>query len=77
MEQNDFSQLLSRFPQIYYQNNFYLSWSDFVEITGIPSTNLYKIIKLIPDKPTIQIRNRIFYRVDFVFRYHNWLKTKK
>ena len=76
MEQNDFSTLLAQFPQMYYQANFYLSWGDFVNLTGIPSTNLHKIISQIPDKPTITIKNRIYYRVDFIFRYHNWLKTK-
>ena len=77
MEQNQNGQLILPFPQLYFEGAYYLSYQDFIELSGLPKTSLYRIIKVIPDVPKINVKNRLFFRVDFCLRYHRWAKEKK
>lgn len=77
MEQNEQGQFIIEFPQLYYQGNFYLSYQDFVALSGMPKSNLARLIKDIENKPVITIKNRKFFRVDFCIKFHRWEKPRE
>lgn len=77
MDVNEQGQYLIEFPQLYYQGNFYLSWPDFVELSGMPKSSLFRIIKEMENKPVINIKNRLYYRTDFCIRFHRWKPNNK
>lgn len=77
MEQNEQGQFILEFPQVYYQGNFYLAWPDFVALSGMPKSNLFRLIKDIENKPVITIKNRLYFRTDFCIRFHRWEKPRE
>jgi hypothetical protein len=59
------------YPQLFAQGEFYLDWSSFVELSGLPSTNLYRVIKSLNNVPTFKYKNRTYYKTTFCFSLWN------
>ena len=57
------------YPQLFHEGEYYLDWTSFVEVSGLPSTNLYRIIKVLPDVPTIKYKNRTYYLTKWCFGF--------
>ncbi len=76
MNANQYGRIECSFPQLYYQGEFYLDWSSFVELTGQKSTNLFRIIKSLNNVPTFKYKNRLFYEVKFCYGFWNHIDQK-
>lgn len=69
MERNEFNHIQCRLPQLFYNGNYYLDYSSFVEVSGLNSTSLFRTLKAIPDVPKIRYKNRSYFLTEFVFTF--------
>jgi hypothetical protein len=67
MNQNNLIQCT--YPQLYADGEFYLDWSSFVELSGLPSTNLYRIIKTLNNVPIFRYKNRSYYKTTWCYSF--------
>lgn len=73
MNVNQYGRIECNYPQLYYQGEFYLDWSSFVELTGQPSTNLFRLIKSLNNVPTFKYKNRVFYEIKFCLGFFKYV----
>ncbi len=66
---NENNHIQCTYHQLYFQGEFYLDWTALVEVSGQPSTNLYRIIKSLNDVPKITYKNRCYYLTSWCMRF--------
>jgi hypothetical protein len=71
VEQNEFGQITISCPQIFYNGEWFIDWRSFVELSGLPSTNLHRIIKQLPnvDENIFIYRNRKLYKTVWAYQF--------
>lgn len=71
MERNEFNQIRCTHPQLFADNEYWLDWSAFCEISGLASTCLYRTLKALPDTENYKYKykNRWYWKTTFVFSF--------
>lgn len=68
------------YPVLIVSGKQYLAYSDFIDLSGVPKTSLYKMLCAMPmeviSDVKITIKNRAYFRLDFCLRYHRWRPAK-
>jgi hypothetical protein len=76
MEPDQNGRIILNYPILIIEGQQYLSYPDFIDLSGLPKTSLSRVISLLPDVPKIYVKNRAYFRLDFCLRYHRWAKGK-
>lgn len=69
-------QFILNYPILIVEGKQYLAYQDFIDLSGLPKTTLFRIIKSTPDVPRIYVKNRSYFLLEYCLRYHRWAKGK-
>ena len=69
LTKNQNGEIICTYPQLYALGEMWLDWSSFVELSGLPSTNLYRLLKTLENVPKYNYKNRTYYKTEFCFGF--------
>lgn len=80
MQPDQNGQLILNYPILIVSNKQYLAYQDFIDLSGLPKTSLFRLLSAMPseviNEVKIQVKNRSYFRLDFCLRYHHWKPAK-
>jgi hypothetical protein len=72
--------IILNYPILVVSNKQYLSYPDFIHLSGLKKTSLFKLLSAMPadviSDVKIMQKNRAYYRLDFCLRFHHWKPSK-
>lgn len=80
LQQDQNGQIIIDYPILLFNNTKYLSYADFIHLSQVPKTSLFRILSAMPieviSEVKIMVKNRAYFRLDFCLRYHRWKPAK-
>jgi hypothetical protein len=72
--------IILNYPVLIVNNQKYLSYGDFIHLSGLPKTSLFKLLSAMGEDVISEVKimqkNRAYYRLDFCLRFHHWKPAK-
>jgi hypothetical protein len=77
IERNELNQIKISYPQLFVNEEYYLDYGALMDISGLNSTTLFRVIKSLENVPIYRYKNRCYYRTDWCLRFWKWVGERK
>jgi len=68
----EYNRIECNYPMLYVPETkkYYLDFSSLAEISGLPNTCLFRVLKTMPELPVYRYKNRVYYELTFCLQFH-------